>query len=95
MDIRFSQETIWTALTALVTAAAIFAGGYWAGMASAAPEQDGASAARTFPDWFLPIWDAYDRNPAITPEFDFASLYSGDLNPVPAGQRGAQGGTAT
>ena len=87
MDIRFSQETIWTALTALVAAAAIFAGGYWAGMASAAPEQAGVSAARTLPDWFLPIWDAYDRNPAITPEFDFASLYSGDLSAVPGGRR--------
>lgn len=60
MDIRFSQVTIWTALTAPVAAAAIFAGGYWAGMASAAPEQAGASTMRTFPDWFLPIWDAYD-----------------------------------
>ena len=87
MDIRFSQETIWTALTALVAAAVIFAGGYWAGMASAAPEQAGVSAARTFPDWFLPIWDAYDRNPAITPEFDFASLYSGDPNAISTSQR--------
>lgn len=87
MDIRFSQETIWTALSALVAAAAIFAGGYLAGLASAAPEQAGASAAQTFPDWFLPIWDAYDLNPAITPDFDFASLYSGDLNAVPGGRR--------
>lgn len=27
------------------------------------------------PDWFLPIADAYDRSPAITPNFDFSLLY--------------------
>jgi hypothetical protein len=33
-------------------------------------------AQATTPAWFLPIWDAYGRNPAVTPEFDFARLYS-------------------
>jgi hypothetical protein len=29
------------------------------------------------PDWFAAIHRYYDCNPAITPDFDFASLYSG------------------
>ena len=33
------------------------------------------------PDWFAAIHRYYDCNPAITPDFDFASLYSG----VPTG----------
>lgn len=45
------------------------------------------------PDWFGPIWDAYDRNPAITPEFDFASLYSGRPDELAATRgRAVQGG---
>jgi len=28
------------------------------------------------PSWFAPIHKAYDCNPRITPDFDFASLYS-------------------
>jgi hypothetical protein len=46
---------------------------------SSAPTGEGRTTARAavIPDWFWPIWDAYDRNPAITPDFDFASLYSG------------------
>ncbi|HJR93866.1 MAG TPA: hypothetical protein VJ807_00410 [Gaiellaceae bacterium] len=81
------RHPLYLVVTVPLAAAAIFAGGYWAGLASAAPEHAGAPAAQTFPDWFLPIWDAYDLNPAITPEFDFASLYSGDLNAVPGGRR--------
>jgi hypothetical protein len=71
------RRPLYLVVTVPLAAAAIFAGGYWAGLASAAPEQAGASAAQAFPDWFLPIWDAYD----------FASLYSGDLNAVPGGPR--------
>jgi hypothetical protein len=70
---------LWTTLAALCAAAATFTGGYWAGMATAAPPGEATSTQVTFPDWFLPIWDAYGRNPAITPGFDFAALYSGDL----------------
>ena len=44
-----------------------------------APERDAPTT--TLPDWFLPVWDAYDRNPAITPDFDFAMLYSTDVRP--------------
>lgn len=76
MELRLLH--LWIALAALVSAAAAFAGGYSAGLARAADPAD-AAAAPTLPDWFLPIWDAYDRNPAITPAFDFAALYSGDL----------------
>jgi hypothetical protein len=45
---------------------------------SSGPTGDDRTTARAavIPDWFWPIWDAYDRNPAISPEFDFASLYS-------------------
>jgi hypothetical protein len=31
---------------------------------------------RDHPDWFVPIHQYYDCNPRITPDFDFASLYS-------------------
>jgi hypothetical protein len=34
-------------------------------------------AATTAPAWFQPIAASYHNNPAITPQFDFASLYSG------------------
>jgi hypothetical protein len=76
MELRLAH--LWIALAALVSAAAVFAGGYRAGMANAAMPPEAASS-QTFPDWFLPIWDAYDRNPAVTPNFDFSSLYSGDI----------------
>jgi hypothetical protein len=81
MEIRISP--LWATLAVLCAAAATFAGGYWAGMATAAAPADAAPVYGTFPDWFLPIWDAYDRNPAITPEFDFAQLYSGELDAAP------------
>ena len=85
MELRLAH--FWMALVALVSAAALFAGGYWTGMARGATERAGAAPTATYPDWFLPIWDAYDRNPAITPEFDFAALYSGDLKAGPATAR--------
>ena len=80
MDVRFSP--LWTKLAGLVAAAALFAAGYWAGLGNAAPAE-AVGTSVMFPDWFLPIWDAFDRNPAITPDFDFAALYSGDLQAVP------------
>jgi hypothetical protein len=77
MDVTLTP--FWTALAGLIAATAVFAAGYWAGTASAhAPSAPGPAV--TLPDWFLPIWDAYDRNPAVTPQFDFASLYSGDIS---------------
>jgi hypothetical protein len=30
-------------------------------------------------DWFRPIHEYYDLNPAITPETDFAELHFGDI----------------
>jgi hypothetical protein len=81
MEIRTSP--LWTTLAGVVAAAALFVGGYWTGIPTAAAPADAATAQVTFPDWFLPIWDAYDRNPAVTPDFDFAALYSGDLNAAP------------
>lgn len=81
MDVRLSL--LWTTLAGLVAAAAVFATGYWAGMGNAAAPAEAVRMSATFPDWFLPIWDAYDRNPAVTPEFDFASLYAGDIQAFP------------
>jgi hypothetical protein len=34
------------------------------------------------PDWFLPIAEHYDTNPAITPTTDFAELHFGALTPL-------------
>jgi hypothetical protein len=34
-------------------------------------------SATTAPTWFQPIAAYYHNDPAITPQFDFASLYSG------------------
>ena len=36
------------------------------------------------PSWFEPIHKAYDCNPRITPDFNFASLYSPDVNRLEA-----------
>lgn len=80
MDVTLSRP--WAALVGLVAAGALFAGGYWAGISNGAAPPPAAAPA-PFPDWFLPIWDAYDRNPAVTPDFDFGSLYSGDVDALP------------
>ena len=73
-----TRRTLSTAVAGLA-AAGLFAGGYWAGSSHAAEPPRASAAVSPLPDWFLPIWDAYDRNPAVTPAFDFASLYSGDI----------------
>jgi hypothetical protein len=64
-------------VAAPIAAGALFAGGFSAGLAMADTDRSVPAATRSYPDWFLPIWDAYDRNPAVTPDFDFAQLYSG------------------
>jgi hypothetical protein len=64
---------------ALIAAAALFAGGFFAGLAMAGKGHSAPAVAQPFPDWFLPIWDAYDHNPSVTPDFDFASLYSTEI----------------
>ena len=66
-------------LAALLIAAAIgatfFLTGFWAGSAHGGSAPDARPEARPLPDWFLPIWDAYDRSPKVTPDTDFALLY--------------------
>jgi hypothetical protein len=69
---------LYLVLTTPIVAATLFAGGFLAGLAAADEGRNAPAVAQPYPDWFLPIWDAYDRNPAITPEFDFARLYSGN-----------------
>lgn len=70
-----------TLRVALVAAATVLTSVFVAGAALAAwpgPSRgDAAAPTLAAPSWFGPIWDHYDRNPAITPTFDFASLYSG------------------
>ena len=62
-------------LFAVVIGAVLFLAGFWVGAARGGSERDAVTHARSVPDWFLPIWDAYDRNPKVTPETDFAMLY--------------------
>jgi len=70
------------AATTLAAAAILFLVGFAVGSAGGAAATEELHV-QPLPDWFLPIWDAYGRNPAITPEFDFASLYSaGDAEPA-------------
>jgi hypothetical protein len=63
-------------------AAVLFAAGFAAGSSRDGPAHREPSA-QPLPDWFLPIWDSYDRNPAVTPDFDFAALYASDPCAVP------------
>jgi hypothetical protein len=51
----------------------------WATPAGGGTSANDGSEQQPFPDWFLPIWDANDRNPAVTPDFDFAGLYSTEI----------------
>ena len=60
----------------LLAGVVLFLAGFWLGPAGGGKARDDGAASRTMPDWFLPIWDAYGRNPTIAPDFDFASLYS-------------------
>jgi hypothetical protein len=70
-------------LSAALCGVALFLAGFWAGGVQADTAHGASLDARPVPDWFLPIADAYDRNPAITPRFDFASLYSTEVaNPT-------------
>jgi hypothetical protein len=73
------RHHLYVAPAALIGAAALFAGGFFAGLATADAGRSAPAVAQPFPDWFLPIWDAYDRNPAVTPDFDFAGLYSTEI----------------
>jgi hypothetical protein len=61
-------------------AIALFLTGFWAGSARGGLEETQAERVpdAVVPAWFGPIWDYYDRNPAVTPTFDFAALYAGE-----------------
>lgn len=72
----FSRLVI-LAVTTAVFAAVVFLAGFWAGSARGGSENRAETQPAPMPDWFLPIWDYYDRNPAVTPAFDIAALYSG------------------
>jgi hypothetical protein len=54
---------------------ALFLAGAWVGSARGGSPDEQALRTSPMPDWFLPIADAYDRNPRITPSFDFAALH--------------------
>ena len=61
-------------------AIALFLTGFWAGSARGGLEDTRSErASGAVPAWFGPIWDYYDRNPAVTPTFDFAALYAGEI----------------
>ena len=61
-------------------AVALFLTGFWAGSARGGLEDTRAEPQSVaVPAWFGPIWDYYDRNPAVTPAFDFAALYAGEI----------------
>lgn len=62
-------------LVAALIGAALFLTGFWVGSARGGAERDAGAHAKPVPDWFLPIWDLYDRNPRVTPETDFALLH--------------------
>ncbi len=68
-------EPLAVLLVAVLIGVALFLTGFWVGSARGGSERDAVTHARSVPDWFLPIWDAYDRNPKVTPETDFAMLY--------------------
>jgi len=72
-----SHLRITLSVSAATAGAALFLSGYWAGSAGGSAATHGFNDSRPAPDWFLPIADAYDRNPKVTPDFDFAQLYAG------------------
>lgn len=62
-------------LFAVVLGVALFIAGFTVGSARGGRPDDPVARRTQLPDWFLPIADAYDRDPDVTPAFDFASLY--------------------
>ena len=61
--------------TAALVGAAILLAAFWTAGAGGVSQPNQAHRSQPVPDWFLPIADHYDRNPAITPGFDFARLH--------------------
>ena len=77
MKARQPRSRLVVLAAALVSAITmVVAAESWANPAGGGTSANDSSEPQGFPDWFLPIWDAYDRNPAVTPDFDFAGLYS-------------------
>lgn len=65
-------------------------------LSTASPLQRGTSPANgrvcaSIPDWFRAIHRSFDCNPKVTPQFDFASLYS--VAPRQQGQSEARSGS--
>lgn len=77
MTSRTFTHRIGLAAGGVTTAIALSLIGFWAGSARGEGSRPDP-AERATPAWFGPIWDYYDRNPAVTPEFDFAALYASD-----------------
>jgi hypothetical protein len=76
VDRRDRLELVVRGSAAVLIGLTLFVAGVWVGSAgggSASPEPTAGS--RAVPDWFAPIWDVYDRDPSVTPAFDFARLY--------------------
>jgi hypothetical protein len=81
-------RTVVSGLVGLMLGAMLFVGGMAAGSVRDDTTAESAEVV-TLPRWFLPVWDAYGRDPAITPWFDFASLY----DPAAPARAGAVGPT--
>ena len=67
MSVQIKKKYI--AITGATLAAAAVLGG--------TALSSGDESAATVPDWFKPIAANYGNDPRLTPDFDFASLYSG------------------
>ena len=65
----FTRTTMMYAVTA---ASLVAAGSLGLGMSARGSAEDSAVAT----DWFKPIAASYGNDPRVTPDFDFASLYS-------------------
>jgi hypothetical protein len=74
-----STSLLTLAAATVVAAVVMFVAGFWAGSARDGSDPTPETGQAPMPAWFGPIWDHYDRNPAVTPEFDFAALYFGEV----------------
>ena len=75
MTSRSQHLRITLTAAAAITGSALFLSGYWVGTAGGGATKPALRDSHAVPDWFLDIADYYDRNPEVTHEFDFASLY--------------------
>lgn len=72
-----SPSLLTLAAATAAAAVVVFLDGFWAGSHG---EQKSARRRVGSADACVvrPVWDYYDRNPPVTPEFDFAALYDGE-----------------